>query len=151
MIYSRSAEYAISALVHMASLPEGEYALVREIAAQGAIPEHFLAKILQALARDGFLQSIKGPHGGFRLRKPPAEVSMLQIVQAVDGAGRYERCIGGNQACNDFAVCAMHDSWKTLRSGIIRYLEGTTVADLAAALGEKRRQLARSQRRGPRK
>ena len=95
MIYSRSAEYAICAVVHMATIPDGEYALVKNIAAQGAIPEHFLAKILQALARDGFLQSTKGPHGGFRLRRPPAEISMLQIVEAVDGAGRYDRCIGG--------------------------------------------------------
>ncbi len=151
MIYSRSAEYAICAVVHMATIPDGEYALVKNIAAQGAIPEHFLAKILQALARDGFLQSTKGPHGGFRLRRPPAEISMLQIVEAVDGAGRYDRCIGGGEECNDRAPCGMHDSWKTLRSAIIRYLEGTTVADLAKALAEKRRQIARSQRRGPKR
>jgi Rrf2 family transcriptional regulator, iron-sulfur cluster assembly transcription factor len=151
MIYSRSAEYAVCALVYLATLPDGEYALVKNIAAQGAIPEHFLAKILQSLARDGFLQSTKGPHGGFRLRRLPGEISMLQIVEAVDGTGRYDRCIGGSPECSDQAPCGMHDSWKTLRSGIIRYLEGTTVADLATALGEKRRQLARPQRRGPRK
>jgi Rrf2 family transcriptional regulator, iron-sulfur cluster assembly transcription factor len=149
MIYSRSSEYAIRAVVHMAALPAGEYAMVKNIAAEGGIPAHFLAKILQELARDGFLHSSKGPRGGFRLRKPAGEISMLSIIEAVDGAGRYDRCIGGSPECNDRAPCGMHDSWKTLRSRIIEYLEGTTVADLAKALGEKRRLLARPHRRGP--
>ena len=151
MIYSRSAEYAIRALVHMAPLPAGEYAMVKHIAAEGAIPAHFLAKILQDLARDGFLRSSKGPRGGFRLQQAPEEISMLQIVEAVDGAGRYDRCIGGSPECNDRAPCGMHDSWKTLRSRIIEYLEGTSVADLAKALGEKRRLLAQPRRRGPKR
>ena len=147
MIYSRSAEYAIRGCVHMAALAPGEYALVKNIAAEAGIPAHFLAKILQDLARDGFLKSSKGPGGGFRLNQPAAEISMLRIVEAVDGAGRYERCIGGSPECHDRAPCGMHDSWKALRSRIIDYLGGTSIADLAKALGEKRRLLARSRRR----
>jgi Rrf2 family protein len=148
MIYSRSAEYAIRAMVHMATLPPGEYAMVKHIAAEGAIPTHFLAKILQDLARDGFLRSSKGPRGGFRLHPAPEEISMLQIVEAVDGAGRFDRCIGGSPECNDRVACGMHDSWMVLRSRIIEYLEGTSVADLAKALCEKRLLLARPRRRG---
>jgi Rrf2 family iron-sulfur cluster assembly transcriptional regulator len=151
MIYSRSAEYAIRAFVHMATLPEDEYAMVKHIAADNGIPAHFLAKILQELARDGFLKSSKGPRGGFRLRPAPADVSMLQIVEAVDGAGRYDRCIGGNAECNDRVACGMHDSWMALRSRIIGYLEGTSIADLANALGEKRRLLSRPRRRAVKK
>jgi Rrf2 family iron-sulfur cluster assembly transcriptional regulator len=147
MIYSRSAEYAIRGCVHMAALAPGEYALVKNIAAEAGIPAHFLAKILQELARDGFLKSSKGPGGGFRLSQPAAEISMLRIVEAVDGAGRYDRCIGGSPECNDRAPCGMHDSWKALRSRIIGYLGGTSIADVAKALGEKRRLLARSRRR----
>jgi Rrf2 family iron-sulfur cluster assembly transcriptional regulator len=143
MLYSRSAEYAIRAFVYMAGLTDGEYAMVKNIAAEADIPPHFLAKILQDLARDGFLQSSKGPHGGFRLKTPATELSMLKIVHAVDGAARYDRCIGGSAECNDRATCGMHDSWMKLRSRIIEYLEGTSIADLANALGEKRRLLAR--------
>ena len=147
MIYSRSAEYAIRALVQLAALPAGEYAMAKNIAAEGNIPAHFLAKILQDLARDGFLKSNKGPHGGFRLSLPAEDISMLRIVEAVDGAGRYDRCIGGSPECNDRAACGMHDSWKALRSRIIDYLGGTSIADLAQALGEKRRLLARPHRK----
>ncbi len=143
MLYSRSAEYAIRAFVHLAGLPAGEYAMVKNIAAEADIPPHFLAKILQDLARDGFLQSSKGPHGGFRLKAPAGEIPMLKIVHAVDGAARYDRCIGGSPECNARAACGMHDSWMELRSRIIEYLEETSIADLANALGEKRRLLAR--------
>jgi Rrf2 family transcriptional regulator, iron-sulfur cluster assembly transcription factor len=148
MLYSRSAEYAIRSLVHLAALGDGEYAMVKNIAAETAIPPHFLAKILQDLARGGFLQSSKGPHGGFRLRLAAGDVSMLKIVEAMDGAGRHQRCIGGNPECHDQAPCAMHDSWIGLRSRIIGYLEGTSIADLANSLGEKRQLLAQPRRRG---
>lgn len=150
MLYSRSAEYAIRSLVHLAGLADGEYAMVKDIAAETAIPPHFLAKILQDLARGGFLESSKGPHGGFRLRLAAGEVSMRKIVEAMDGAGRFERCIGGSPECHDQAACGMHDSWMVLRSRIIGYLEGTSIADLANALGEKRRLLARPRRRSAR-
>src|SRR5579885_1414349 len=64
MIYSRSSEYAIRAFVHLAQVPEGKYAMVKNIAEQEDIPAHFLAKILQQLARKGLLRS-QGPHGRF--------------------------------------------------------------------------------------
>jgi len=151
MIYSRSAEYAIRGCIHMAALAPGEYAMVKNIAAEAGIPSHFLAKILQDLARDGFLKSSKGPGGGFRLNLPAAEISILRIVEAVDGAGRFDRCIVGSPECNDRSPCGMHDSWKALRSRIIDYLGGTSIADLAKSLGEKRRLLARSRRRAEKK
>ncbi len=150
MIYSRSAEYAIRALVHMAALPEGQFAMVRQIAADAGIPPHFLAKILQDMVRDGFLRSSKGPGGGFRLRVAAEDISMLMIVEAVDGVGRYDRCIGGSAECNDRVACGMHDSWMPLRSRIIEYLEGTSVANLADALAEKRRLRSSIQRARPR-
>ena len=141
MIYSRSAEYAIRAFVHLAEVPEGKYAMVKQIAAQSDIPAHFLAKILQQLARKGFLKSSKGPTGGFALRMPAQEITMYQIVDSVDGVADYQRCPGGQTECNDEAPCGMHDSWKELRSRIIDYLERTSIADLVKALEQKRRSL----------
>jgi DNA-binding IclR family transcriptional regulator len=77
MIYSRSAEYALRALVHIATLPPGEFTMAKTIAADANIPAPFLAKILQDLTRDGFLKSNKGPGGGFRLSLPAEDLSML--------------------------------------------------------------------------
>jgi Rrf2 family transcriptional regulator, iron-sulfur cluster assembly transcription factor len=147
MIYSRSAEYAIRAFVYLAQVPPGKYAMVKQIAEESDIPSHFLAKILQQLARQGFLRSSKGPTGGFTLRYPANEVTLLQIVESIDGLADYQRCIGGMMECNDQMRCGMHDSWKALRSRIIEYLEGTTVEDLSKALDQKRRVLDKQKKK----
>ena len=115
--------------------------MVKQIAEQGDIPSHFLAKILQQLARKGFLRSSKGPTGGFCLRVPANELNLLKIVDSVDGLADYERCIGGMTECNDSAPCGMHDSWKALRQRIMEYLERTSIEDLAKALDQKKRNL----------
>src|SRR5579883_1105335 len=146
MIYSRSAEYAIRALIRIAEAENGKFVLVRDIAADASIPQHFLSKILQDLAREGLLLSSKGPGGGFRLNLAPEEISMRKIVDAVDGAGRYDRCPDGAGECNETAICGVHDFWMPLRSRIIEFLEGTSVADLKNRLGEKRRLLAQPRR-----
>jgi len=146
MIYSRSAEYAIRAFVHLASVPEGKYAMVKQIAEDASIPSHFLAKILQQLARKGFLRSSKGPTGGFSLRMPAPEISLIMIVDAVDGLTDYERCPAGLAECNDNAPCGMHDSWKALRSRIMEYLERTSIEDLAKSLDLKRKNVEKSRK-----
>lgn len=146
MIYSRSAEYAIRAFVVLAEVPAGKFAMVKQIAEEAGIPAHFLAKILQQLARQGLLRSSKGPTGGFALRQTAAETTLLQIVDSIDGLADYQRCIGGRMECNDQMRCGMHDSWKALRSRIMEYLEGTSVEDLAKALDQKRRVLDKVKR-----
>jgi Rrf2 family transcriptional regulator, iron-sulfur cluster assembly transcription factor len=146
MIYSRSAEYAIRAFIHLASVPGGKFAMVKQIAEQCDIPSHFLAKILQQLARKGFLRSSKGPTGGFTLRMAPEDITVLQIVDSVDGLTDYQRCPGGMTECNDDQPCGMHDSWKALRSRIMEYLERTSIADLANALEQKKRLVEKPRR-----
>ncbi len=146
MIYSRSAEYAIRAFMYLASVPPGKYAMVKHIAQQSDIPTHFLAKILQQLARKGFLRSSKGPTGGFALRKPAEEITMIELVESIDGLTDYKRCPGGLSECNDDQCCGMHDSWKGLRDRIMEYLERTTIAELAAARELKMKQLEKKSR-----
>src|SRR5437899_292650 len=142
MIYSRSAEYAIRAFVHLAQVPEGKYAMVKNIAEQEAIPAHFLAKILQQLARKGLLRSSKGPTGGFALKVDAQEIRLLDIVEALDGLAPYQQCAMGLDECNDEMPCGVHDSWALLRSRIMEYLGRNTIADLAISLELKKKALA---------
>jgi Rrf2 family protein len=146
MIYSRSAEYAIRAFVHLAQVPEGKFAMVKNIAEQEEIPAHFLAKILQQLARKGLLRSSKGPTGGFALRVPPSEVRLLDIVEALDGLTAYQQCASGLAECSDEMPCSMHDSWMSLRSRIMDYLGRNTIADLAKALEQKKKNLEKTRK-----
>ena len=120
--------------------------MVKNIAEVEDIPAHFLAKILQQLARKGFLRSSKGPTGGFCLRMPAADLSLLQIVDSVDGLADYERCLGGMTECNDSAPCGMHDSWKALRQRIMEYLERTSIEDLSKSLEQKKKSLDKTRK-----
>ncbi len=147
MIYSRSAEYAIRAFIFLAQVPPGKYAMVKQIASESDIPSHFLAKILQQLARQGFLRSSKGPTGGFCLRHPASDITLLQIVESIDGLADYQRCIGGMSECSDEMRCGMHDSWKGLRSRIIEYLEGTTVEQLSKSFDQKKLALDKAKKK----
>ena len=151
MIYSKSAEYAIRAFVHLAQVPEGKYAMVKNIAEAEGVPAAFVAKILQQLAKKGLLRSSKGPTGGFALRMDAAEIRLLDIVETVDGLAPYQQCASGLSECNDDVPCSMHDSWVILRSRIMDYLGNNTIADLAKALEQKKKALAQAKQRKSRR
>jgi Rrf2 family protein len=137
MIYSRSAEYAIRSFVHLARIPNGQFAMARHIAEEEKIPAHFLAKILQELTRKGLLRSNKGPSGGFSLRVPASEITLLHLVEALDGPSLAESV--------EQAPAAL-DSWKDLHSRIMDYLGRNTIADVAKALEHKKAAAGKSKR-----
>ena len=147
MVYSRSAEYAIRAFIHLAQVPDGKYAMVKNVAEAEGIPAHFLAKILQQLARKGLLRSSKGPTGGFALKGDAADIRLIDIAEALDGLAGYRECAMGLSECNDEMPCGIHDSWMGLRSRIMDYLERNTIADLARELDQKKKNLA-TQKKG---
>jgi len=137
MIYSRSAEYAIRSFVYLARVPDGQFAMVRQIAEQERLPAHFLAKILQDLTRRGLLRSNKGPSGGFSLRVPASQIRLIDLVEAVDGPALSESL--------DQTPWTL-DSWRDLHSRIMDYLEQHTIADVAKALEHKKAAAGKSKR-----
>lgn len=148
MIYSRSTEYAIRALIPLSQVPDGKYTMVKTIAEQEDIPSHFLAKILQQLARKGLLRSSKGPMGGFCLRVPASDIRLLDVVEALDGIQIQHLCIGGYSDCGSKrGHCALHDGWTALQENILDFLRDNTIADLAKALELKRKSIARKRAR----
>ena len=147
MIYSRSVEYGLRALTHLAALPGGARKMAREIAAEENTPLFYLAKTLQQLARRGILHAVKGPSGGFSLNRPPHKISVMDVVEALDGSDAFERCAVGLSECDDKTPCPLHDRFKPLRQSIVRYLTYTTLADLAAELERKQKAVARRKAR----
>ena len=148
MIYSRSAEYAIRAFVHLAQVPEGKYAMVKNIAEQEEIPAHFLAKILQQLARKGLLRSSKGPTGGFALRVDAGRDPAARHRRGARRAGavptvRQRPRPSAPTTCR--APCTIAGSPSVRVSWII--WGGTTIADLAKALEQKKKTLAATKQR----
>jgi len=147
MIYSRSVEYGLRALTHLAALPRGAQKMVREIAAEEDAPLFYLAKTLQQLARRGILHSVKGPSGGFSLSRPPRKISLMDVVDALDGSDGFERCAVGLPECDDETPCPLHDIYKPVRQAVIRYMTRTTLADLADELQRKQKSAARRKAR----
>jgi len=146
VLYSKACEYAIRALTHLAGRDPQEFTLLREIAQAEEIPYPFLSKIFHDLVGAGLLRSAKGPHGGYALVGPATAVSLYEIKNAIEGTADLERCAVGLDRCTDDMPCPQHAIWKTLRQGIKRYLQRTTLADMERAVREKRALLAQERR-----
>jgi len=121
MILSRSSEYAIRAFLYLAKQEPGRLVMARQIADDAGLPGHFLAKLLQQLARKGLVRSNKGPSGGFTLATDPREINILSIVEAVEGVDEPSAPV----------IKSGTDGWTTLHSRIVEYLEQTSLADIS--------------------
>lgn len=138
MIYSVGCEYGIRALTKLAGQAEpGKFCLLRDILNGTNLPQHFVGKIFQILVREEILVSAKGRGGGFALKRRPEEITLRQIVTAIDGAHRLTRCILGFNDCNEEQPCAQHDNWKVIRSQIESLLDNTTLANLHDSVHRK--------------
>lgn len=97
------------------------------------LPKEFVAKLFQQLVKAGILTSSKGRGGGFALARPAHDISLLQISEAIDGAGAIDGCVLGLEQCSDTARCPQHDLYKPIRQRLRDYLSSTTLADLSAS------------------
>ena len=138
MLYSKTCEHAIRALAYLAARPTGELCGLSEIVESEDLPRPFTAKILGDLVQTGLLTSTRGRRGGYAIVRDPREVSLLEIVNIIDGRDRIEQCAAGLDLCHDDAPCPLHDEFKPIREAIRAYLEETTLAALADALRQKR-------------
>ncbi len=95
MQLSRKADYALRAVAFIAQLEKGTLASIGKIALARDIPREFLAKILKELSRSGILVSFQGVTGGYRLARPPKEVTFLDVIEAMEGPVRVNLCVEG--------------------------------------------------------
>ena len=131
---SRSCQYAVQAVVHLAKQPEGRYTLIRNISDELDIPHHYLGKIMQTLVKAGILSSLKGPKGGLTLAKKASELTLLDVVFAIDGSDFFSQCISGLSKCDDDHTCAIHAPWVEYRAGFMEMLSGQSLEELVKAL-----------------
>jgi len=131
IIFSRQCEYALQAILHLASQPRDSMTSIRELAAKLDIPYHFLAKILQSLATKGILNSQRGPAGGFALSKPPEEINLISVVEAIDGLAISNQCVLGFPECGGSNPCALHHQWGDIREAVQKMLMNKSIAKLS--------------------
>ena len=142
MILSRTTQYAIQALIYMATQPRGVAVLNRNIAENLGAPPTYLAKVLQNLCRGTLLYSYRGKQGGFCLQEGGEKITLMQIVVITEGPGFTKDCVLGLKICNDKAPCPMHKQWYPIKQEIVKLLESQTLNILSAAVMSGKYQLA---------
>ncbi|MDM1294969.1 MULTISPECIES: RrF2 family transcriptional regulator [Sphingobacterium] len=127
-IFSKTCEYAMRAMFYIAQRSqEGHRSGIKEIAEHIDSPEHFLAKILQKLSKDGLVQSIKGPNGGFYLDSKGLDLPLAEIVVAFEGEKLFTGCGLGLSYCSEENPCPLHNDFKEVRNKLTLMLNTTTI------------------------
>lgn len=126
MLVTRETDYAVRCALYLAN-DKDRVASVTEISKAMQIPKTFLAKILQRLMRSGIVESIRGMKGGFRLAKKPVEISLLDIMEAIQGCAVINVCAVDSKLCNRSARCSVHPIWVDIRREVEQRLKRETI------------------------
>lgn len=131
MRLTKGADYGARGVVHLAKLPPNAVALVSHIAKAEGVPESYLAKIFQGLAKEGIVRSHRGAKGGFSLARPAKEISFRQVIEAVDGPVALCQCLNPDKGCDRVAGCSLYPILAQAQARLLSVLDNTTLLDLA--------------------
>lgn len=131
---SKRGDYVVRSAICLArAYHSGQPTKLRQVAADMGVPRTYVSQILGDLVRASLAVSSYGTHGGYRLTRPPAEVSLLEVVEAGEGTLTPDCCAGGDGPRRWRDVCPLHDSWQRASEALRTELAATSLAELAAA------------------
>ena len=149
--FSKKADYALIAIKDLASRPDSASSSAREIANRYDIPPELMAKVLQRLAKMGVIVSHHGTRGGYRLSRSANQISVADIIQAIDGPFLVTACSDEDETCDQYAKCNVRDHLWRLKDLILQSLSSFTVDELVSvgskSLGIDREPLPMSEAR----
>lgn len=133
---SATCKYGIRAVIFIASRPDQKLNTgLKQISDELRIPLPYLAKILQVLSRKKILHSSKGPHGGFYLLIPAAKLTLMDIIEAIDGGDFFDSCYVTGEKCSfdepDKGVCILHNDLRKEKDNLAKFFSSKTIEDLA--------------------
>lgn len=131
MIYTKTGEYAVRAILFLARQSKDILCMSSDIAKSEDIPSHYLAKILQRMAKYGYVDSYKGRGGGFRITDLAQKSTILEIVERIEGPIIQLKCVTGLKECTDENPCPLHEEWTELRDRIYNLISSRSVEDVA--------------------
>jgi len=137
---SATCKYGIRAVIFIASKPEQKSNTgLKEIAEKLKIPQPYLAKILQVLARKKILHSTKGPHGGFYLLVPASRLTLMDLIDAIDGRNFFDNCYMTGERCNfdkpDEGLCVLHNDLRMEKVRLEKFFSSKTVEAIVSKAG----------------
>jgi Rrf2 family protein len=134
MKFGVGVDYSLKALLMLADrYPSAQPLRVEEIAAVQGVPENYLRRLLIELKRGGLVLSQKGPNGGYMLARPPARITMADVVEIIEGDYTPVECLeeGANSFCPRDSGCPMRDVWRDVRDSVVGILRNATLQSLA--------------------
>jgi Rrf2 family protein len=132
MHISRAGEYGVLGLLHLVRQPAGQTVMIDAVSRDVAIPKSFLAKIFQDLAKAGILRSQRGAGGGFALARPADQITVLEIIEAIDGKIALQRCLSEVPDCERRDSCALCSLFEQAQDRLKEVFSRTTLFELAA-------------------
>lgn len=137
-LYSKGCQHALRALVFFVAKQGASRFRAAEVCTELDVPEAYTRKIFQSLANAGFLEAQRGPNGGYALARDPKDITLLEIIQAVEGEDTFDQCVMGFEECSGTSPCPLHNVWLTSKRELLENLSSTTLHDLSQSL--RRRQ-----------
>jgi Rrf2 family protein len=131
MKLSRESEYGIRGLIHLAQQPAGRVVQLAAIAEAQDLPQSFLAKIFQKFSQYGLVRSFRGATRGYTLSRAASEISLREVLEAIEGRGLFDHCIFWSHRCGEENPCILHEGWKQIKPKLTGMMEVTTLQDLA--------------------
>ena len=131
MQITRQADYAIRAVLYLSRLGASPRAATSTVAQEQRIPPSFLAKIISQLSIAGLLHTSRGARGGVSLARDPKDISLLDVVEAIDGPINLNECVGDEAACDFTEDCPMHPIWMEAQKELVTKLKVTNFAQLS--------------------
>ncbi len=132
MEISRRTDYGVRVILHLSALPPSARASTQEIAVRQGIPTPFLAKIVSQLSLAGLVTTYRGAGGGVALSRSPAEITLLQVIEALEGPIRLNRCLVRPNVCPKNGDCAVHRILALVQTELSGLLSVSTFDQLAA-------------------
>jgi FeS assembly SUF system regulator len=129
---TKKADYSLIALKHFAARQRitEEAASAKEVADTCGIPLPVLSKLLQKLGKSGFLASEHGTNGGYRLAREPREISVLEVIRAIDGPIVLANCFTEHVSCGHSGRCTVRRPLRRIHEGILRLLQSVSIEDM---------------------
>jgi len=124
---TKKTDYALMAINYMSDREEPFVANTRNIAETYHIPPELLAKILQKLSKEGMIASQNGPKGGYSLAKPPSDITLGELIRAIEGPIQMIRCTEGGSTCDQTEQCTIRSPLRKIERQIVNFLDGITI------------------------
>lgn len=130
MQITRQADYAVRAVLHLAKIGNTERAATSTVAREQNIPPSFLAKIISQLSIAGLLHTSRGARGGVTLARDAKDITLLEVVEAIDGPIQLNECVGSEGACTFDDNCPIKPVWCDAQEELVTRLRNTNFADM---------------------